>query len=142
MKQRCLNPNVKKYKDYGGRGIKICDRWINSFSNFYKDMGDRPKGCELDRIDVNGDYSPENCKWSNRQDQLRNQRTRTDNKSGCRGVYKRKDRKNWYSTIAVNGKRISLGTYQNFNQAVVARLKGEIKYWGYIQQTQFKNLIQ
>ena len=59
MRQRCNNKNNKKYKDYGGRGIKICKRW-EKFENFYKDMGDKPTGTTLDRIDNNGDY----CKGS------------------------------------------------------------------------------
>jgi hypothetical protein len=55
MKQRCDNPNRKCYKDYGSRGIKVCDRW-DSFENFIKDMGERPKGYSIDRIDLNGNY--------------------------------------------------------------------------------------
>ncbi len=71
MKQRCLNPNRPKYKNYGGRGIKVCDRWLN-FENFYKDMGEKPKNKSLDRIENNGDYTPENCKWSTQKQQCNN----------------------------------------------------------------------
>lgn len=62
MKDRCLNINHKNYDDYGGRGIKICDSW-KDFANFIKDMGLRPEGLQIDRIDPDGDYEPKNCRW-------------------------------------------------------------------------------
>lgn len=77
MKERCYNKNNKAYKNYGGRGIKVCNRWLDrtdGFTNFLSDMGGRPEGSSLDRIDTNGDYCPENCKWSNRQQQNINRR--------------------------------------------------------------------
>lgn len=63
MKERCNNPNYQYYHRYGGRGIIVCDQW-NVFENFYKDMGDKPEGLQLDRIDNDGNYCKENCKWS------------------------------------------------------------------------------
>jgi hypothetical protein len=74
MKQRCNNANYSQYKDYGARGIRVCARW-DSFENFLADMGVRPEGMTLDRKDTNGDYTPENCKWSTRKEQQRNRRT-------------------------------------------------------------------
>jgi hypothetical protein len=73
MKGRCLNPNSLHYKHYGGRGITVCERWMK-FENFLADMGDRPEGQSLDRIDVNGNYEPGNCKWSTWEEQRANQR--------------------------------------------------------------------
>ena len=64
MKSRCTNPKATGYADYGGRGISVCERWLQSFWNFYEDMGDRPQGTTLDRDDVNGNYEKDNCRWA------------------------------------------------------------------------------
>lgn len=73
MKSRCNNPKNRRYKDYGGRNIKICERW-KVFENFHKDMGDKPSVKSLDRIDNNKGYEPSNCKWSTSIEQLNNTR--------------------------------------------------------------------
>lgn len=74
MKNRCKNKNAPNYPRYGGRGITYCERW-EQFENFLEDMGDRPEGKTLDRIDTNSNYCPENCKWSSVKEQQRNTRT-------------------------------------------------------------------
>lgn len=74
MKQRCANPVSPDYYKYGERGITVCDRWIHSFDNFLEDMGERPKGRTLDRIDNDGNYEKSNCRWATTVEQLSNRR--------------------------------------------------------------------
>jgi hypothetical protein len=130
MLKRCTEVNGKSYVNYGGRGIKVCERWSNSFEDFFEDIGEKPTlKHTLDRIDVNGNYEPSNCKWSTYQEQSRNQRLSKRNTSGVRGVAWNKRDKRWVPTIKANGISIRLGSFTDKEKAIEARKQAELKYW-------------
>jgi hypothetical protein len=120
MKSRCYNPNSFGYEYYGGRGIKVCDKWLE-FKGFYEDMGERPEGHTLDRIDNDSDYELSNCRWVSRQAQAINRRCR--NKFGYKGVTKVKDR--YECRITREGVYIYLGTFTNFEDAASMSLAAQ-----------------
>ena len=97
MIQRCTNPHRKEYKNYGGRGIQVCECWRNSFMAFLADMGERPSGTSIDRIDSDGDYEPDNCRWATRWEQRHNRRIVS--KIGWRWVAGISD--SWFCRVAV-----------------------------------------
>ena len=82
MKRRCYDKKEIGYANYGGRGIRVCGRWLESFAHFLSDMGERPEKMDLDRIDNDGDYGPDNCRWSTRSENLRNRRQPSECRNG------------------------------------------------------------
>jgi len=120
MRKRCLNSNDRAYKWYGAKGIKIDPRW-DSFKNFLADMGERPEGMTLDRIDSSKGYNARNCRWSN----WRVQQSNRTNNNEVVGVGYHKASKLWRAYIRPNGKQISLGYYKTQEEAVVARKMAE-----------------
>ena len=133
---RCYNTNNKKYADYGGRGISVCSGWMEEaplgFLNFMEDMG-KSNGLTLERVDVNKGYCPENCIWADVFTQGYNTRMHSSNTSGRTGVSELKSGK-WQVYINVKGKRLSLGTYSDFEVAVKTREAAEIKYYGEVKE--------
>lgn len=128
MKSRCFNKNIPDYKDYGGRGITVCNRWLK-FENFFSDMGERPIGLTLERINNNKGYFTSNCIWASQTVQARNHRKPKNGKNGHIGVAWRKESRKYRSYISVNYKHIHLGYFKTIEEAIEARRKGEIKYW-------------
>ena len=131
IKGRCYTKSATGYESYGGAGIKMCDRWLgdHGFENFLQDMGEVPEGLSLDRIDVYGDYSPDNCRWANQSLQSYNTKKKVTNTSGRTGVGSYKGK--WVASITVDSKYKALGTYEVFEDAVKAREDAELKYFGF-----------
>ena len=132
MKQRCCNPNDASYIDYGGRGIIVCDNWVSGFESFRNWAMENGYSDDLtiDRIDVNGNYEPLNCRWATPSQQMQNTRMRKDNKSGVVGVSWDKKARKWHVQISANRKNRNIGYYESLNDAMAARKAAEVKYWG------------
>lgn len=135
MRSRCNNPIGKDYENYGGRGITYSEIW-DSYENFrdWALSNGYDDNLTLDRINTNGNYSPENCRWASDATQARNKRTSKKSQSGVTGVNWVKHAKKWKARIGLrkNGKdeNISLGYYTALREAIEARREAEIKHWG------------
>jgi hypothetical protein len=116
IRNRCYNTKNLNYLKYGNKGIKICDRWLGDqgFENFVNDMGARPEGpMQIDRIDGTKDYSPDNCRWVNVQQNLMNRSKFKTNKLGFKGVSPSKTKNKYRAAIAFNKVDVVIGTFFN-----------------------------
>lgn len=128
MISRCINPTEREFKFYGD--VEICERWL-LFENFLEDMGERPEGTSLDRIDGTLGYFMDNCRWADRTTQSYNQKMQSNNKSGCVGVSWHKGSQKWLARISKNRRIIHLGLFIDFEEACRVRKEAELKYYGY-----------
>jgi conserved hypothetical protein len=129
MKQRCYSKTYQHYDRYGGRGIKVCDEWLNSFEKFYKDMGDLPgENYQLDRINNDDNYYKENCRWVTPSENCYNRKIYS-NKTGFTGVSENTSKKGRYSAwFSVNRKHVQVGTFNTPQEAYKARIEAMKKY--------------
>jgi hypothetical protein len=138
IKGRVLNPKHKHYNDYGGRGITICEEWKNDVKAFYNwaisNGYEENKGLSIDRIDNDGNYCPENCRWTTQTIQSRNQRMKKNNTSGYKGVYCLKDSNKYKAIITINKKQIYLGLFPT-------AVEGAIAYNNYIIENNLEGFI-
>lgn len=130
MLKRCYYPADKAYPNYGGRGIQVCQAWRHSFKRFYADMGPRPSARHsVDRINVNGDYAPGNCRWAVAETQEHNKRPRKDSPTGVRGVVQNYVTGRYVAQIYAAGKTRRIGTFASLEEATAARKAAEDKHW-------------
>jgi hypothetical protein len=131
MKARCYNENHEYFHNYGGRGITVCEDWLD-FQKFYEDMHESfSPDLDIDRIDVNLGYSKDNCRWVDKSEGNFNKNIQKNNNSGKTGVSLNKKSGRWRAYITWNKQQIFLGSYLTIDEAIRARLEAELKYYGY-----------
>lgn len=118
MFSRCENPSDPGYRNYGGRGIDVSRRWY-CFDTFLADMGPRPEGASIDRINNDKGYSPSNCRWATRSEQMLNRRTFSNNTSGVKGIRQRGN--TWIACMDFEGVRYMIGYFKAKSEAAFAR---------------------
>lgn len=129
MRQRCQNTNRDEFHYYGGRGISVCERWNSSFELFIYDMGKCPgKKYSIDRINIDGNYEPGNCRWATKTTQAINRRKHKNNTSGVVGVTRTQNGR-WIAQIKINRKMIRLGRFRDILSAIEARKSAEMVYF-------------
>lgn len=126
MVRRCKNPQHRDFKNYGGRGIKVCETWLK-FENFIADMGLPGQGMTLERNDNNGNYESSNCRWATRTEQVLNRRLNSNNKSGIPGVFFNKKEQFFTVYHTANYKQTHLGSRHDFFEACCLRKSHEAK---------------
>lgn len=127
MRDRCYNKNCERYADYGGRGIVACDEWA-TFEGFLADMGEKPKGMTLGRVDNNNGYDKGNCRWETYTEQNKNKRGYRNNTSGYKGVSWNKRQGKWQAYVCKEKRQIALGYFTDAAEAAAARKR-------YLEQT-------
>lgn len=121
IKKRCCNPTHHNYASYGGRGITVCERWLESFENFLEDMGEGyKKGLQIDRRDNDGNYEPSNCRWTTPQQNAQNRGSRKGGSSKYKGVSWNKVQCKWQVSIKKDNKAKCLGTFTDEADAALA----------------------
>lgn len=137
--QRCYNKDSLPYNEYGGRGITVCDRWLESFENFLEDMGERPsKTHSIDRIDVNGNYEPSNCRWATTSQQAFNKRRKSSNLTGRTNVHWSEKRKHYFVTVSKEYKAHYGGSSKDLQEAIRLAEALEIKLFGEIKSDEYR----
>lgn len=134
MLSRCNNVNDSAYLEYGAAGIKVCARWVESFENFFEDMGLPKEHESINRVGGSNLYSKETCEWADATTQCYDQRKRKDNKSGRTGVCWDNEAGKWVATISKHGRQYKLGRFTNIEDAIKRRELAELEFYGELKQ--------
>jgi hypothetical protein len=135
MVTRCKSDSL-----YLDRGITVCERWLNSFENFLEDMGERPEGMTLDRVNNCLGYIKSNCRWASTSVQNFNKRSNLPNTSGRIGVSWNRNKRKWTASINVESLKLPLGEYRNKEDAIKVREDAEMKYYGVLKDNTYLSI--